>query len=100
MFCDLVGSVALAERLDPEDLHDLLAAYQRRGAEIVQAAGGLVARYQGDGILAYFGYPIAREHDAEQAINTGLELVDGAAISATITGATDIRFSFSGPIGV
>ncbi|MBR1271939.1 AAA family ATPase [Bradyrhizobium sp. AUGA SZCCT0222] len=76
MFCDLVGSVALAERLDPEDLHDLLAKYQRLGTKIVESGGGLVARYQGDGILAYFGYPVAHEHDAEQAVNTGLELVD------------------------
>jgi len=55
MFCDIVGSVALAERLDPEDLHDLLATFQRLGTKVVEAAGGLIARYQGDGILAYFG---------------------------------------------
>ena len=91
MFCDLVGSVALAERLDPEDLHDLLAAYQRRGAEIVQAAGGLVARYQGDGILAYFGYPVAREHDAEQAINTGLELVEAVGRLAPANETLQVR---------
>jgi class 3 adenylate cyclase/predicted ATPase len=76
MFCDIVGSVALAERLDPEDLHDLLATFQRLGTRVVEAAGGLIARYQGDGILAYFGYPVAQEHDAEQAITTGLELVE------------------------
>lgn len=76
MFCDIVGSVALAERLDPEDLHDLLSKFQRLGTKIVEASGGLVARYQGDGILAYFGYPKASEYDAEQAIITGLELVE------------------------
>jgi class 3 adenylate cyclase len=76
MFCDIVGSVALAERLDPEDLHDLLATFQRLGTKVVEAAGGLIARYQGDGILAYFGYPLAQEDDAEQAITTGLELVE------------------------
>jgi class 3 adenylate cyclase/predicted ATPase len=76
MFCDLVGSVALAERLDPEDLHDILAAYQRQATKIVEAAGGIVARYQGDGILAYFGYPMAHEDDAERAITTGLQLLE------------------------
>jgi class 3 adenylate cyclase/predicted ATPase len=76
MFCDLVGSVALAERLDPEDLSDVLAEYQRQATKIVDAAGGLVARYLGDGVLAYFGYPVAHEDDAEQAVTTGLELVE------------------------
>jgi len=75
MFCDLVDSVGLAERLDPESLRDVLTAYQRRATEIVEAAGGLVAQYQGDGILAYFGYPVASEDDAERAIRAGLELV-------------------------
>ena len=75
MFCDLVGSVSLAERLDPEDFRDLLATYQRQATKIVEAAGGLVARYLGDGILAYFGYPVAQEDDTERAITTGLELI-------------------------
>lgn len=76
MFCDLVGSVALAERLDPEDFSDVLAEYHRQATKIVEAAGGLVARYLGDGILAYFGYPVAHEEDAEQAVTAGLELVE------------------------
>ncbi len=75
MFCDLVDSVGLAERLDAESLRDVLTAYQRRATEIVEAAGGLVAQYQGDGILAYFGYPVASEDDAERAIRAGLDLV-------------------------
>jgi class 3 adenylate cyclase len=75
MFCDLVDSVGLAERLDRESLRDVLAAYQRRATEIVEASGGLVARYLGDGVLAYFGYPIASEDDAERAIRAGLELI-------------------------
>jgi len=70
-----VGSVALAERLDPDSLHDVLTAYHRRATEIVEAAGGVVAQYQGDGILAYFGYPVASEDDAERAIRAGLNLV-------------------------
>jgi class 3 adenylate cyclase/predicted ATPase len=75
LFCDLVGSVALAERLDPDSLHEVLTAYHRRATEIVEAAGGVVAQYQGDGILAYFGYPVASEDDAERAIRAGLNLV-------------------------
>src|SRR5258708_1513384 len=75
MFCDLVGSVSLAERLDPEDFRDLLATYLRQATNIVEAGGGLVARYLGDGILAYFGYPVAHEDDTERAITAGLELI-------------------------
>jgi class 3 adenylate cyclase/tetratricopeptide (TPR) repeat protein len=77
MFCDLVGSTALAARLDPEDLRDLFTAYQTQASEIVKAAGGTIARYQGDGVLAYFGYPAASEDDAERAIGAGLELARG-----------------------
>jgi class 3 adenylate cyclase len=80
MFCDLVGSTALSARLDPEDLRDLLAAYQRHATAVVEAAGGRVARYEGDGILAYFGYPAASEDDAELAVRAGLELADGIPI--------------------
>src|SRR5262245_9375601 len=74
MFCDMVGSTALSAQLDPEDLRDVLAAYQRRATEIVAAAGGRIARYEGDGVLAYFGYPAASEDDAERAVQAGLEL--------------------------
>ena len=70
MFCDLVGSTALAGRLDPEDLHAIFARYQRLVSDIVVDAGGVIARYQGDGILAYFGYPRAGEHDAEAAVRS------------------------------
>jgi class 3 adenylate cyclase/tetratricopeptide (TPR) repeat protein len=76
LFCDLVGSTALSARLDAEDLSDLLRNYQRRAGAIVETAGGLVARYAGDGILAYFGYPVANEDDAERAVRAGLELVE------------------------
>ena len=85
LFCDLVGSTALSARLDPEDLRDVLAAYQRRATEIVEQAGGLVARYEGDGILAYFGYPVSNEDDAERAVSAGLELAqainEGSGVS-------------------
>src|SRR4051812_13704492 len=76
MFCDLVGSTALASRLDPEDLREVLGAYHAVVAEVVTEFGGYVAKYMGDGVLAYFGYPQAQEHDAEQAVRAGLALVD------------------------
>ena len=76
MFCDLVGSTALAARLDPEDLREVLRAYHRAVSDAVAAGGGFVAKYMGDGVLVYFGYPQAHEHDAEQAVRAGLALVD------------------------
>ena len=84
MFCDLVGSTALSARLDPEDLRDVLAAYQNRATAIVETAGGRVARYEGDGILAYFGYPTANEDDAERAVRAGLELASGIDASGNV----------------
>src|SRR5262245_4599446 len=65
MCCDLVGSTALAERLDPEDLRDLMQAYQRTCGEVIERYGGHVAQYLGDGLMIYFGWPQAHEHDAE-----------------------------------
>ncbi|WOH54836.1 adenylate/guanylate cyclase domain-containing protein [Bradyrhizobium sp. sBnM-33] len=79
MFADLVGSTALSTRLDPEDLRKIIGAYQRRCAEVIAKSGGFVARYMGDGILAYFGYPQAHEEDAERAVRAGLELVEAVA---------------------
>jgi class 3 adenylate cyclase len=75
MFCDLVGSTALSTRLDPEDLREIISAYHRCCAEAIVKHGGFVARYMGDGVLAYFGYPQAHEDDAERAIRAGLALV-------------------------
>jgi len=79
MFCDLVGSTELAIRLDPEDLHDIIAAYHRRVTEVVTRYGGFVARLMGDGVLAYFGYPLAHEDDAERAVRSGLAIVEAIA---------------------
>jgi predicted ATPase/class 3 adenylate cyclase len=75
MFVDLVGSTALSTRLDPEDLRELIGAYHRRVAATVDRCGGFVAKYMGDGVLAYFGYPRAHEDDPERAVRAGLELV-------------------------
>ena len=76
MFCDLVASTALSARLDPEDLRDVIAAYHRAVTEIIEASGGFVSQYLGDGVLAYFGYPHANEDDAEQAVRAGLSAID------------------------
>jgi class 3 adenylate cyclase len=77
MFSDLVGSTALAARMDPEDLREVISAYQKCIAETVRRFDGFVAKYMGDGVLVYFGYPQAHEDDAERAVRAGLELVQG-----------------------
>ncbi|TFW56891.1 adenylate/guanylate cyclase domain-containing protein [Bradyrhizobium sp. MOS001] len=79
MFCDLVGSSALSARLDLEDLRAVMGTYHRCIAEVVARNEGVIARYMGDGVLAYFGYPQAHEDDAEQATRAGLALVDAVA---------------------
>jgi class 3 adenylate cyclase/predicted ATPase len=75
MFSDLVGSTALSARMDPEDLREVISGYQKCVAETVQRFGGFVAKYMGDGVLIYFGFPQAHEDDAERAVRAGLELV-------------------------
>jgi predicted ATPase/class 3 adenylate cyclase len=79
MFCDLVGSSALSARLDLEDLRAVMGTYHGCIAEVVARNEGVIARYMGDGVLAYFGYPQAHEDDAEQATRAGLALVDAVA---------------------
>jgi class 3 adenylate cyclase len=86
MFSDLVGSTALSARMDPEDLREVIGAYQKCVAKTVLRFGGYVAKYMGDGVLVYFGYPLAHEDDAERAVRAGLELV--AAVSNLKTHAT------------
>ena len=75
MFCDLVGSTAIGERLDPEDYRTVIRRYQSACAEAVSRFDGMVAKYLGDGVLAYFGYPSAHEDDAERAVRSGLDIV-------------------------
>ena len=84
MFCDLVGSTPLASRLDPEDLRDVIGAYHRVVAATVARCGAFLAKYMGDGVLVYFGYPQAREDDTERAVMAGLDLV--AAVAGLNTG--------------
>ena len=79
MFSDLVGSTALSAHMDPEDLREVISAYQKCVAGTVERFGGFVAKYMGDGVLVYFGYPQAHEDDAERAVRAGLELIDAVA---------------------
>ena len=86
MFCDLVGSTALSARLDPEDMREIVGAYHRSCADLITKAGGFIAKYMGDGVLAYFGYPQAHEHDAERGVLAGLALVQAVPKIKTIAG--------------
>jgi class 3 adenylate cyclase len=79
LFCDLVGSTALAGRLDPEDYREVVRAYHRICAEVLQRFDGYLAQYLGDGVLGYFGYPVAHEDDAQRAVRAGLSLLDAFA---------------------
>jgi class 3 adenylate cyclase len=99
MFCDLVGSTALAARLDPEDMGRVIRAYQECCAQVVERWGGHVAKYMGDGVLAYFGWPQAHEDEAERAIKAALELAkavgeqsasDGSRLAARVGIATGL----------
>ncbi|MCG7522232.1 adenylate/guanylate cyclase domain-containing protein [Ruegeria sp. Ofav3-42] len=86
MFCDLVGSTSLSARLDPEDYRDLMALYQDSVSQLVKEAGGHVAQYLGDGVVVYFGYPVAQEDAAERACRAALEIVEAVAALDTAAG--------------
>ncbi|MGH8712527.1 MAG: adenylate/guanylate cyclase domain-containing protein [Casimicrobiaceae bacterium] len=92
MFCDLVGSTALSTRIDPEDLRDVIRAFQDTCGKVIARYDGYVAKYLGDGVLVYFGYPQAHENDAERAARTGLGIVEAIAnigvINAPLRGLT------------
>ncbi|MGZ9110029.1 MAG: adenylate/guanylate cyclase domain-containing protein [Rhodoplanes sp.] len=79
LFCDLVGSTALSTRLDPEDYRAIIAAYNKCIAQVIAGPQGVIARYAGDGVLAYFGYPTAHEDDTDQAVRAGLALISAVA---------------------
>jgi class 3 adenylate cyclase len=92
LFCDLVGSTELAARLDPEDMGRLIRAYQECCAEVMERWGGHVAKYMGDGVLAYFGWPQAHEDEAERAVRAGLEVVEAvSALDAQELAPGDVR---------
>src|SRR5690242_9054668 len=84
MFCDLVGSTALSEKLDPEELRDLLHAYRTLCGDVIAHYDGFVARYVGDGILTYFGWPAAHEDDAERAVRAALQVVQTAKRASSV----------------
>ena len=79
MFCDLVGSTALSSRLDPEDMRQVIRAYQDAVSGVVARYDGFVAKFMGDGVLAYFGFPRAHEDDAARAVHAGLEIAEVVA---------------------
>jgi class 3 adenylate cyclase len=79
MFCDLVGSTALSTGMDPEDLRDVIALFQSRCSAAIRRYDGFVAKYMGDGILVYFGYPRAHEDEAERSVRAGLDIVAAMA---------------------
>jgi len=94
MFCDLVGSTALSEHVDPEDLRDIIGEYRDICHAVVKKYSGYIAQYLGDGILAYFGYPIANEDDAVRAVQSGLELVRSMLLlSERLTKENNIKLS-------
>src|SRR3954447_20564083 len=100
MFCDLVGSTALGEKLDPEELRDLLHAYRTLCGDVIARYDGFVARYVGDGILTYFGWPAAHEDDAERAVRAALEIVETVK-RASATEALSVRIGIAtGPVVV
>lgn len=84
MFCDLVGFTALAEQLDPEEVREIVAAYQRTVSSIVDELSGHVAQLLGDGVMVYFGHPRAHEDDAERAVRAGLRIVERLAASGSV----------------
>ncbi len=79
LFCDMVGSTALSVQLDPEDLRTVISRHHSEITQVVRDHNGIVARYMGDGVLAYFGYPEAHEDDAEQAVRAALQLIEAVA---------------------
>ncbi len=94
MFCDLVGSTDLSQRLDPEDLRTVVRAYQEAAAQAIQRYEGHIAQYLGDGLLVYFGYPQAHEDDAERAVRAGLEILTALrALNDTLESTHAIRLA-------
>jgi class 3 adenylate cyclase/tetratricopeptide (TPR) repeat protein/energy-coupling factor transporter ATP-binding protein EcfA2 len=95
LFCDLVGSTEIAARLDPEEWRELLASYHGAAAEVITRYGGHVAKYLGDGVMAFFGYPEAHDNDAERAARAGLEMLD---VISKLNQPSGTGFSLSSPV--
>src|SRR6266545_4829565 len=94
LFCDLVGSTALSSQLDPEDLREVVRAYQAACAAVIQRLDGSIAQYLGDGLLVYFGYPQAHDDDAQRAVRAGLEMVEAMdALNARLERAHGVHLA-------
>jgi len=101
LFCDIVGSTALSARLDPEDLRDILHGFQSCCGDAIRRYEGHIARFMGDGVLAYFGFPTAHEDDAERAVNAALRMVECVSVSASAMPAAhriEIRIGIARPV--
>jgi class 3 adenylate cyclase len=99
MFCDLVGSTHLSGQFDPEDLREVVRAYQETAAEVIQRYAGHIAQYLGDGLLIYFGFPVAHEDDAQRAVYTGLGICE-AMIALNMRLETDYHIQLAVRIGI
>src|SRR6476660_8538568 len=96
MFCDLVGSTALSSRLDPEDMWEVIRAYRAACARVIATYDGIIARFVGDGILAYFGYPRAHEDDAERAVRAGLDIIAAIGpLEARVEKRAEVRIAIA-----
>src|SRR5713101_751796 len=94
MFCDLVGSTPLSQQLDPEELREVILAYQEACAHVIRRFEGYLARYVGDGLLVYFGYPQAHEDDARRAVRAGLDVVEAlGALNARLAQHYGVRLA-------
>ena len=96
MFCDLVGSTALSARLDPEDMWEVIRAYRAACARVIATYDGIIARFVGDGILVYFGYPLAHEDDAERAVRAGLDIIAAIGpLEARVEKRAEVRIAIA-----
>ena len=91
LFCDLIDSTALSSQLDPEDLREVIRAYQDTCAKVIARFEGHIAQYLGDGLLVYFGYPLAHEDDAQRAVRAGLGIVEALGQLNTHLGQEGLR---------
>src|SRR5262249_58375075 len=100
MFCDLVGSTALSAQLDPEELREVVRLYQETCTAVIQRYAGHIAQHLGDGLLVYFGYPLAHEDDAQRAVRAGIEIVEALQGPGTREGEQSRREPLQVRIGI
>src|SRR3970040_2639545 len=105
MFCDMVSSSTPPEQLDPEELRDVMRNYQEVCSDVIRRHDGHIAKYLGDGLLVYFGYPLAHEDDAQRAVRAGLEIVgairESPLLKTRLQQPLQVRIGIhTGPVGV